>query len=59
MANILKFQPKEKNQWVGEISLTFHVQTDIIDDESVWHRIGTQDFRDKEIIWDDWRKVDE
>ena len=62
MTNILKFQPKGKKEWVGQISLTSHVQTDILDDGSVWFRVGTrgtQDLRDKEIIWDEWRKVDE
>lgn len=59
MTNILKFQSKEKKEWIGQISLTFDVQTDILDDGSVWYRIGSQSFRDKEIIWDEWRKVDE
>ena len=62
MTNILKFQPKEKKEWIERLSLTFHVQTDILDDGSVWYRVGTrgtQDFLNKEIIWDEWRKVDE
>ena len=59
MTNILKFQTKEQKEKAERLSLTFHVQTDILDDGSVWYKIGTQDFRDKEIIWDEWRKVDE
>lgn len=59
MTNILKFQPKEKKEWIERLSLTFHVQTDILDDNSVWYRVGTQDSWDKGIIWDEWRKVDE
>ena len=59
MTNILKFQPKEKKEWIERLSLTFHVQTDILDDNSVWYRVGTQNSLDKETIWDEWRKVDE
>lgn len=59
MTNILKFQTKEHKVKAERLSLTMHVQTDILDDESVWYRLGTQDFRNKEIIWDEWRKVDE
>lgn len=59
MTNILKFQSKEKKECIGQISLTFHIQTDILDEGSVWYRIGTQASWDKEIIWDEWRKVDE
>lgn len=59
MTNILKFQPKEKKEWIGQISLTFHVQTDILDDGSVWYKIGSENLKTKEIIWDEWRKVDE
>lgn len=59
MTNILKFQTKEQKAKVERLSLTFHVQTDILDDGSVWYRIGTQASWDKEIIWDEWRKVDE
>lgn len=65
MTNILKFQTKQEKTKVEHLSLTFHVQTDILDDNSVWYRIGslntssTQASWDKEIIWDEWRKVDE
>lgn len=59
MTNILKFQTKEQKEKSERLSLTFHVQTDILDDDSVWYRIGTQASWDKEIIWDEWRKVDE
>ena len=59
MINILKFQPKEKKEWIRQISLTFHVKTDILDDGSIWYKIGTQNSWDKEVIWDEWRKVDE
>ena len=59
MTNILKFQTREEKAKDGRLSLTMHVQTDILNDGSVWYKIGTQDFRDKEIIWDEWRKVDE
>lgn len=60
MTNILKFQTKqdkEKAECLG--SLTFHVQTDILDDGSVWYKIGSENLKTKEIIWDEWRKVDE
>lgn len=63
MTNILKFQTRQEK--AERLSLTFHVQTDILDDGSVWYRIGslntssTQASLDKEIIWDEWRKVDE
>lgn len=59
MTNILKFQTKQEKAKAERLSLTFHVQTDILDDGSVWYRIGSQSFWDKEIIWDEWRKVDE
>ena len=59
MTNILKFQPKQEKAKAEHLSLTFHVQTDILDDGSVWYRIGSQASWDKEIIWDEWRKVDE
>ena len=62
MTNILKFQTKQEKAKAERLSLTFHVQTDTLDDNSVWYRVGTrstQDSRDKEIIWDEWRKVDE
>ena len=59
MTNILKFQTREQKAKAERLSLIFHVQTDILDDNSVWYRIGSQSFRDKEIIWDEWRKVDE
>lgn len=59
MTNILKFQTKQEKAKAEHLSLTFHVQTDILDDNSVWYRIGTQNPWDKEIIWDEWRKVDE
>lgn len=59
MTNIIKFQTKEQKAKAERLSLTFHVQTDILDDGSVWYRIGSQSFRGKEIIWDEWRKVDE
>lgn len=59
MTNILKFQSKEEKAKAKRMSLTFHVQTDILDDGSVWYKIGTQASWDKEIIWDEWRKVDE
>lgn len=59
MTNILKFQTREQKAKAERLSLTFHVQTDILDDNSVWYRIGTQASWDKEIIWGEWRKVDE
>lgn len=59
MAEVLKFQTKEQKEKSERLSLTFHVQTDILDDDSVWYRIGTQNSWDKEIIWDEWRKIDE
>lgn len=59
MTNILKFQTKEQKSKAERLSLTFHVQTDILDDGSVWYKIGSQASWDKEIIWDEWRKVDE
>lgn len=63
MTNILKFQTKQEKAKVERIafqcSLTFHVQTDILDDGSVWYKIGSQVSCDKEIIWDEWRKVDD
>lgn len=62
MTNILKFQTKEQKAKLDRLSLTFHVQTDILDDNSVWYRVGTRGTQaswDKEIIWDEWRKVDD
>ena len=66
MTNILKFQTKQEKAKVERIafqcSLTFHVQTDILEWNgipSVWYRVGTQYPWDKEIIWDEWRKIDE
>lgn len=59
MTNILKFRTKEEKAKAERLSLTFHVQTDILDDGSVWYKIGSQVSWDKEIIWDEWRKVDE
>ena len=59
MTNILKFQSKEQKAKAERMSLTFHVQTDILDDGSVWYRVGTQNPRDKEISWDEWGKVGE
>lgn len=69
MTNILKFQTREEKaraeRMAFQCSLTSHVQTDILDDGSVWFRVGslstsnTQNSWDKEIIWDEWRKVDE
>lgn len=59
MTNILKFQTKQDKAKAERLSLTFHVQTDILDDGSLWYKIGIQASWDKEIIWDEWRKVDE
>ena len=59
MTNILKFQTKEQKAKAERLSLTFHVQTDILEDGSVWYRIAKQASWDKEIIWDEWRKMDE
>lgn len=59
MGEVVKFQTKQEKAKVERLSLTFHVQTDILDDGSVWYRIGSQSSWDKEIIWDAWRKVDE
>ena len=63
MTNILKFQTrqdKEKAERIAfQCSLTFHVQTDILDDGSVWYKIGSENLKTKEIIWDEWRKVDD
>jgi len=50
MTNILKFQTKQAKAKAEHLSLTFHVQTDILDDGSVWYRIGSQSFRDKEYL---------
>lgn len=50
MTNILKFQTKQDKTKDERLSLTFNVQTDILDDGSVWYRIGTQASSDKEII---------
>ena len=36
MAEVLKFQTKEQKAKVERLSLTMHVQTDILDDGSVW-----------------------
>lgn len=36
MTNILKFQTKQDKAKAERLSLTFHVQTDILDDGSVW-----------------------
>lgn len=61
MTNILKFQTKEQKAKAERLSLTltFHAQTDILDDGSIWYRVGSQASEDKEIIWDEWWKVDE
>lgn len=59
MTNTLKFQIKEQKAKAERLSLTLHVRTDILDDGSVWYKIGTKASWDKEIIWDEWRKVDE
>lgn len=59
MTNILKFQTKQEKAKAERIALTFHVQTDILDDGSVWYKIGSENLKTKEIIWDDWRKMDE
>lgn len=59
MTNILKFQTKEAKAKAERLCLTFHVQTDILDDGSVWCKIGSENLKTKEIIWDEWRKVDE
>lgn len=59
MTNILKFQTKQEKAKVERLSLTMHVQTDILDDGSVWYKIGSENLKTKEIIWDEWRKVDE
>lgn len=53
MTNILKFQTKEQKARAERLSLTFHMQTDILDDGSVWYRIGTQASWDEEIICGD------
>lgn len=58
MGEVIRF-PNKKKEWIGQISLTFHVQTDILDDGSVWYKIGSENLKTKEIIWDGWRKVDE
>lgn len=59
MTNILKFQTKEEKAKVERLSLTFHVQTDILDDGSVWYRyLIKQGFKDTD-TWSEWRKVDE
>lgn len=63
MGEVVRFQRKQEKVEAEciafQCSLTFHVQTDILDDNSVWYRVGTQNSWDKEIIWNEWRKVDE
>lgn len=59
MGEIVRFRSKEQKAKAELLSLTFHVQTDILDDGSVWYKIGSQASWDKEVIWDEWRKVDE
>lgn len=59
MTDILKFQTKQEKAKSERMSLTMHIQTDILDDGSVWYKIGSENLKTKEIIWDGWRKVDE
>ena len=59
MTNILKCQTKQDKAKAERLSLTFHVQTDILDGGSVWCKIGSENLKTKEIIWDEWRKVDD
>lgn len=59
MVNILKFQTREKKAKAERLSLTLYVQTDILEDGSIWYKIGSENLKTKEIIWDEWRKVGE
>ena len=59
MTDILKFQTKQEKAKAERIGVIAQLQTDILDDGSVWYRIATQASWDKEIIWDEWREVDE
>ena len=59
MTNILKFQTKQEKAKAERIGIIAQLRTTMLEDGSIWYKIGTQDFRNKEIIWDEWRKVDE
>lgn len=59
MTNILKFQTKEQKAKVERIGVIAQLRTTVLEDGSIWYKIGTQASWDKEIIWDEWRKVDE
>lgn len=59
MTNILKFQTKQDKAKAERLSLTFHVQTDILDDGSVWYRFGTKADDEKNINWGDWATTNE
>ena len=59
MTNILKFQTKDEKAKAERIGMIAQLRTTMLEDGSIWYRIGTQNLRDKEIIWDEWRRVDE
>ena len=59
MTNILKFQTKQEKAKAEHIGMIAQLRTTMLEDGSIWYKIGTQASWDKEIIWDEWRKVDE
>lgn len=59
MTNIIKFQTKQEKAKAERIGMIAQLRTTMLEDGSIWYKIGTQASLDKEIIWDEWRKVDE
>jgi len=60
MTNILKFQTKEvrlRESFFNKI--VCKLECCRLEDGSCWYKIGTEDLKTKEIIWDEWRKTDE
>lgn len=59
MGEVLKFQTKQERAKDELIGVIAQLRTTKLEDGSIWYKIGTQASLDKEIIWDEWRKVGE
>lgn len=57
MSSIIKFERPEKPKFeVGNIPVTLYTETDVLEDGSVWFRLGSQIGKKGNIVWGEWYK---
>lgn len=59
MGELIKFQTKKEKTIFERMSISFHVQTDILEDGSLWYKLGTQNSWEDSVTWDDWKRIEE